>query len=195
MKKLNNKELLELLENDIYAFNEYRRKYQDQIIDFSDMCIRIKYDSFAINLKNIKMNNSTIYIGVYSDDRFAECYDVYEFNSCDLSGSLLRISRKAQVNFKDCNLSHSRINSLSYSFNCDVLCFINCNMKEMCFSGFQLTGIKFDYSDVNEVNFYGAKIENCSFFNVKNLDKVNITDKQLSLNYYQRYNLNTNNSN
>ena len=55
------------------------------------------------------------------------------------------------------------------------------------FDGFKLNGTKFDYSDLNCVNFYNARIKWCSFFNVKNLDKANISDEQLSLNFYQRF--------
>jgi len=77
MKKLNNKELLELLENDTSEFNDYRKKYKDQIIDFSNMNIIIKYQKYRINLENIKMNESTISIGGYCDDRFEEC-EVFE---------------------------------------------------------------------------------------------------------------------
>lgn len=194
MKKINNKELLELLKNDAQAFNEYRREYKDQIIDFSNMHIIIKYQKYRINLDNINMNESTISIGGYYDNRFAECYDLYEFNSCDLSGSIIRVSSTAQVNFKNSDLSHSKIEAQVCTFNHEVLCFFNCSMKGMCFSGFKLIGTKFDYSDLNEVNFYGSRIENCSFYNVKNLDKANISDQQLSANYYQRYKINQNNN-
>jgi len=55
MKELTNKDLANLLKNDVIGFNNYREKFPNQKIDFTklDDCINFKYSSLddAIFLK------------------------------------------------------------------------------------------------------------------------------------------------
>lgn len=110
MKKLTNKDLADLLKNNVNAFNDYREKFPNQKIDFTklDDSINFKHSSLDdANLSNMNLeglNFTDSYMGKVQlkESNISNC----DFTRCRLNNSDLRGVKAKNTCFKNAEAKH-----------------------------------------------------------------------------------------
>lgn len=125
MKKLTNKDLADLLKNNVNAFNDYRDSFPNQKIDFTklDDSINFKHSSLDdANLSNMNLeglNFEDSYMGKVKlkESNISNC----DFTRCILNNSDLRGVKAKNTCFKNAEAKHCDFRG-SYVESADFIC-------------------------------------------------------------------------
>ena len=123
MKKLTNKDLANLLKNDVKSFNAYREKYPNQKIDFTKLDDSINFKHSSLNHANLSNIN----------------IEGLNFEDSDMGKVQLIQSNINNCNFSRCNLSLSDLRGVK--------------AKNTCFKYAKAFKCDFRGSDVELANF------------------------------------------
>lgn len=138
MKKLTNKDLADLLKNNVNAFNDYRDSFPNQKIDFTklDNSINFKHSSLdGANLSNMNLEG-------------------LNFTDSNMIKVKLKESNISNCNFSRCRLNNSDLRGVQLQNTC----FKNAEAEHCDFRGADVKLANFDYSILHYSDFKGSNL-------------------------------------